>query len=47
MNQIKNLCNQFDKKPVAFMASDVYLLFYAKYKTEFDHLFLHNFPIVI
>jgi len=44
INELKNFCETLNKKPVVFIASDVYLMLYAHNQDFFDKYFLHNLP---
>ena len=42
LQELSDFCNTLAKKPVVFIASDVYLMLYARNQEFFDKYFLHN-----
>ena len=44
LDELKNFCDKLEKKPVVFIASDIYLMFYTRNQEFFNNYFLHNLP---
>lgn len=44
LDELKNFCDNLEKKPVVFIASDIYLMFYTRNQEFFNNYFLHNLP---